>query len=137
TGIALDGLVPNWDVGLLVSWPLFQGGLTRAQVDEAEANLQSVEQQKVAEVLQIRLDVEQARLALRAAKASLGATDEAVKNAQEQLRLADARYTTGIGSIIELTDAQLAYANAAAQSVQARYGLAIARVQLLNALGRS
>lgn len=137
TGIALDGLVPNWDVGLLVSWPIFQGGLTRAQVDEAEANLQSVEQQKIAEVLQIRLDVEQARLALRAAKASLSATEEAVTSAKEQLRLADARYTTGIGSIIELTDAQLAYANAAAQSVQARYGLAIARVQLLNALGRS
>ena len=136
-GYALDSLVPNWDVGLILSWPLFQGGLTRAQVDEAEANLQSVEQQKAAEVLQIRLDVESARLAVRAAKASLGATVEAVTNAKEQLRLAESRYTTGVGSIIELTDAQLGYAQAAAQAVQARYGLATARVQLLNALGRS
>ena len=82
-------------------------------------------------------NAEDVERAVRAAKASLGATVEAVTNAKEQLRLAESRYTTGVGSIIELTDAQLGYAQAAAQAVQARYGLATARVQLLNALGRS
>ncbi|MGH7281614.1 MAG: TolC family protein [Polyangiaceae bacterium] len=135
-GVALDGLVPNWDVGLILSWPIFQGGLTRAQVDEAAANLDSVDAQKAVVLLQVRLDVEQARLAVRAAKASLGATEDAVTNGKEQLRLAESRYTTGVGSIIELSDAQVAYASAEAQAVQARYGLATARVQLLAALGR-
>ena len=134
--MALDGLVPNWDVGLILSWPIFQGGLTRAQVDEAAANLDNVDAQKGVVLLQVRLDVEQARLAVRAAKASLGATNDAVTNGKEQLRLAEARYSTGVGSIIELNDAQLAYANAQTQAVQARYGLATARVQLLSALGR-
>jgi outer membrane protein len=136
-GVALDGLVPNWDVGLILSWPIFQGGLTRAQVDEAAANLQGVDAQKNVELLQIRLDVEQARLAVRAAKSSIGAANDALTNGREQLRLAEARYSTGVGSIIELNDAQVAYANAEAQVVTARYGLATARVQLLAALGRT
>lgn len=137
TGVALDGLVPNWDVGLLLTWPLFQGGLTRATVDEQAANLQSVDAQKNVELLQIRLDVETARLAVRAAKASIGAANDALTNGREQLRLAEARYSTGVGSILELTDAQVAYTSAQAQVVQARYGLATARVQLLAALGRA
>jgi outer membrane protein len=136
-GVALDGLVPNWDVGLILSWPIFQGGLTRAQVDEAAANLEGVDAQKNVELLQIRLDVEQARLAVRAAKSSIGAANDALTNGREQLRLAEARYSTGVGSIIELNDAQVAYANAEAQLVLARYGLATARVQLLAALGRT
>ncbi|MEO7109343.1 MAG: TolC family protein [Polyangiaceae bacterium] len=136
-GVALDGLVPNWDVGVILSWPIFQGGLTRAQVDEAAATLQGVEAQKNVELLQIRLDVEQARLAVRAAKSSIGAASDALTNGREQLRLANARYSNGLGSIIELNDAQVAYANAEAQVVTARYGLATARVQLLAALGRT
>ena len=48
-----------------------------------------------------------------------------------------ARYATGVGSIIELNDAQVAYTSAAAQVVQARYSLSIARAQLLAALGRT
>jgi outer membrane protein len=111
--------------------------LTRAQVDEAAANLQGIDAQKSVELLQIRLDVETARLAVRAAKSSIGAANDALVNGREQLRLAEARYSTGVGSIIELNDAQVAYASAEAQVVIARYNLATARVQLLAALGRT
>jgi len=135
-GIAIGGLVPNWYGGLLVSVPIFQGGLTQAQVHTAEAGLQSVSAQRSVEELQVRLDVDSARLAVRAAKATIPAADEAATSAHEQLRLAEQRYATGVGSIIELNDAQVAYTSAAAQAVQARYGLASARAQLLAALGR-
>jgi outer membrane protein len=67
----------------------------------------------------------------------MGAVDDALVSAREQLRLAEQRYATGVGNIIELVDAQVAYTSAAAQVVQARYGLATARAQLLAALGRS
>ena len=85
---------------------------------------------------QVRLEVEQARLAVRAAAAALGASGEAVTNARERLRLAEGRYQTGVGSILELSDAQLALTNAAAQQVQAEYNLAAARARLVKALGR-
>ena len=62
----------------------------------------------------MRLDVDSARLAVRAAKATIGAVDDALASAREQLRLAEQRYSTGVGNIIELTDAQVAYTTAAA-----------------------
>jgi outer membrane protein len=136
-GLALNELVPNWYVGLLLTWPIFQGGLTKGAVHLAQAGIDNVEAQRALEDLQIRLDVDSARLAVRAAKATIGAADDALTNAREQLRLAEQRYATAVGSIIELYDAQVAYTTAAAQVVEARYGLAAARAQLLAALGRT
>jgi outer membrane protein len=136
-GTSLDGLVPNWNAGLLLSWPFFQGGLTRGQVHQAEAGLENVESQQGLVELQVRLDVDSARLAVRAAKATIAAAQDALVSAREQLRLAEQRFATGVGNIIELTDAQVANTSAAAQVVQAHYGLAAARAQLLAALGRT
>jgi outer membrane protein len=136
-GTSLNGLVPNWAAGVALTWPIFQGGLTIGQIRQAEAGLQSVDAQRALEELQVRLDIDSARLAVRAAKATITAANDALASAREQLRLAEQRYATGVGSIIELYDAQVAYAGAAAQAVQARYSLASARAQLLAALGRT
>jgi outer membrane protein len=135
-GTALSGLVPNWNAGLILSWPIFQGGLTVAEVHQAQALLSNVAAMEESELLQIQVQVDTARLAVRGAKASLGAAEDALTNAREQLRLAEQRYSTGVGSIIELNDAQVARTSSAAQLVQARYGVASARAQLLAALGR-
>jgi outer membrane protein len=131
-----SSMVWNWSAGALLTWNLFQGGLTEAQVREARANLDSTDAQLASLRQQVRLEVEQARLAVRAAKSALSASAEALVNARERLRLAEGRYQTGAGSIIELGDAQVALTAAGAQRVQADYTLATARAQLLKALGR-
>jgi outer membrane protein len=51
------------------------------------------------------------------------------------LKLAEGRYSAGVGNIIELGDAQLALTNAEMQRIQADYNLATARAHLLRALG--
>src|SRR5262249_36107935 len=114
-GSSLDALGPAWNAGVTLGWPLFQGGLTVARVREGEANLDAVRAQLDAERLQVRVDVQEATLALRAAKATVTASEEVVTNASERLRLAEGRYTQGVGSIIELGDAQLAMTQASAQ----------------------
>ena len=80
--------------------------------------------------------MEQAQLAVRAAKEGMVASEEAVTAAGERLRLAEGRYETGVGSAIELGDAQLGFSAGEAQKVEAAYNLASARAQLLVALGR-
>jgi outer membrane protein len=135
-GTSLSGLGPDYYVGGQLVWPLLQGGLTNGQVKEAEANVRGQDAQIDVEKLQVHVDVEQAALAVRAAKASIDAAQEAVVNARLQLKLAEGRYSQGVGSIIELSDAQVALTTAAAQQVQADYNLATARAQLLNALGQ-
>jgi outer membrane protein len=131
-----SGLTWNANVGILLSWNLFAGGLTNAQIHEAQANLANVAAQLDLERQQIRVDVNAALLAVRAAKSSLSATAEALENAKLQLKLAEQRYQVGVGSSIELTDAQVALTLAAGQAVQADDNLSTARAQLLRALGR-
>jgi outer membrane protein len=135
-GQQTSSLAWNWDAALGLSIPIFQGGQTRAQIRQAEANLAVIEAQAESERLQVRLEVEKARLTVVAAKAALTAAGEALVNAKERLRLAEGRYETGVGSIIELGDAQLALTSAAYQQVQAEYTLAQARAGLIKALGR-
>jgi outer membrane protein len=134
-GTELDDMAWSWNAGATLSWPLYQGGLTVAQVDEARAQLNSLHADVDAQRQRIRLEVEQARLSVRAAKATLEASDEALVSARERLRLAEGRYAAGAGSALELSDAQLALANAQAQRVRADYTLASARASLLLALG--
>ncbi|HJX53430.1 MAG TPA: TolC family protein [Polyangia bacterium] len=135
-GPAVDNLAWNWYGMLSLSWPIFGGGITDQQVREARATISVLRGQYEIQRQQIRLDLEQARLAVRATKASEEATHEAAVNAREQLRLAEGRYQAGVGNMIELGDSQVAMTTASAQEVQAHFNLATARAQLLLALGQ-
>ncbi|TMA30168.1 MAG: TolC family protein [Deltaproteobacteria bacterium] len=129
----------GWNVaaGVTLTWNLFQGGLTNGIVHEAEANLGYAIAQLDVLRQQVRVEVEQALLAIRAAKAATSASRNALTAARQRLSLAEGRYQNGSGSVIELGDAQIAAANAAAQVVQTDFQLATARAQLLWALGRA
>ena len=135
-GTRIDDLGWNLSVGVTLTWQIYQGGFTTAQVHEAEATAGQLAAQLDLLRQQVRLDVEQASLAIRAAKAVLAADRETVVNARDRLRLAEGRYETGVGSAIELGDAQVALTTAEAQTVQAENRLSTARAQLLRALGR-
>jgi outer membrane protein len=136
SGPELDSTAWNWGASATLSWNLFAGGATRAEVREARAGLEAVDAQADALRQSVRLEVDSARLALRATKSALGAAEEALVNARERLRLAEGRYQAGAGSLLELSDAQVALTAAAAQQVRAEYELAAARAGLLRALGR-
>lgn len=129
----------GWDVsaGVTLTWNIFQGGLTKGMVHEAEGNLAYAAAQVDVVRQQVRVDVDQALLAIRAAKAASSSSRNALRAARQRLSLAEGRYQNGSGSVIELGDAQIAAASAAAQVVQTDFQLATARAQLLWAQGRS
>ena len=135
-GPEIGALTDSWAFGVSLSWPLVQGGLTVGRVREAEQNLVSSTAALTGEQLQVRFDVEQAQATLLGNRESVVAAQDAVDNAREQLRLAEGRYQAGVGTIIELSDAQVQLTTAAAQLVQAQYNLSAARARLLAALGR-
>jgi outer membrane protein len=136
-GPELDRTAWNFSGTFSVSVPFIQGGAIRAQIKQAEGQITQAKAQVGTQLLQVRLDVEQARLGVRAAKVSIVTAEDALANSRDRLRLAEGRYQAGAGSIIELGDAQVAVTNSAAQRVQARYQLFIARAQLIKALGRA
>lgn len=133
-----EGLQDSWVLsgGLTLSWSLLEGGLERGRLREDNANLANLRAGVDLERQQITLEVEQARVAVTSSKAAIVAADKALTNARERLRLADGRYQTGVGSAIELGDAQLALTNAGVQKLQAEFQLGVARAQLLKALGQ-
>jgi outer membrane protein len=137
SGPALDRTTWNFAGLVTLSVPLLQGGAIDAQIQQAEGQLVQADAQLETQQQQVRLDVEQARLGIRAAKGAIAAAEDALANTRDRLRLAEGRYSTGVGSIIELGDAQLALNTTAAQRVQAQYQLYTARAQLLKALGRN
>jgi outer membrane protein len=134
-GLELDDLRWNWNAGVQLSWRLFDGAGTRAAARESEAIREGVLAEREAMRQAVHFELQQARLDVRAAKAVLGASGEALVAARERLKLAEGRYAAGVGNVIELGDAQLALTQAEAQQVQAEYSLAIARALLLRALG--
>jgi outer membrane protein len=134
-GTSPDRLTWNWSAQLGLSWTLFQGALTPAQIREQAAQLRAVTAARDAVRLAARLEVVQAENAVRAQRAITTAASQALASARSQLALAEARYQAGLGSALELDDAQLAATNAAAQQVVARQALSSARALLAKAIG--
>ncbi|HEX3693981.1 MAG TPA: TolC family protein [Polyangia bacterium] len=122
--------------GLTLQWALLEGGLERGRLRENAALLDGLRAGVDLLRQQVTVEVEQARVAVVSSKAAIGSADKALVNARERLRLAEARYQTGIGNAIELGDAQLAVTNAGVQKLQAEFQLGVARAQLMKALGQ-
>jgi outer membrane protein len=125
----------SWDVGVTLTVPLFSGFLTEHQVAEAKSNLYALRANEEAARQQLLLDVRQAYLNLRAAEASISTTELAVKQAKENLDLANGRYAAGVGSPIEVSDAFATYVAAQANYTNALYNYRIDQANIEKAMG--
>jgi outer membrane protein len=128
-GFSLSGsLTLNWSLlsGLSTVYAVREA---RALRDAARANLDALR-------LQVRSQLQQTALQVITARQSVDSAAAVVLQAENQLEMATGRYKAGVGNAIELGDAQLAASTARAQKVQADYGLAQARANLMWQLGR-
>jgi len=125
---------PSWSAGLTLSWLLFDGGRSRADVRVANANRMSAEASRDALLVTLTSALESARAQIVASRANVKASTEAVTAAQAQLKLAEARYANGLGSQIELADAQTAVTTAQGNLVSAQWELANAWAGLERAI---
>lgn len=124
-------LESSWNVGASVNLSLFNGGLTTAQIGEARANLANLKYREQSLRQQVSLQVRQAVLNRTQALESIRVSDKGLQQARENLALAEGRYSTGVGNIIELTDAQASLTTAEGNNVQAlsNYKTAVAALE--------
>ena len=95
--------------------------------------------QSNAEVLRqdINKQVEQSYLNAQAAAEKIRATEKGKEAAKENWDLAQGRYKAGVGSIIEVTDAQVKFFNAELSYIRSVYDFKVAEAQLEKAVGKS
>jgi OMF family outer membrane factor len=129
------GPQPSWAAGLTLSWLAWDGGKSRADVHVARANEQNAVAQRDELLVQLTSTLEAARATIIASRANVQASTEAVQAAQAQLTLANARYAQGLGSQIELADAQTAVTTAQGNLVSAEWQLNDAWATLRRQLG--
>lgn len=129
---------PNFSLtgNLTLNWSLFSGLSTVYAVREARALRNAAQANLDALRLQVRSQLQQAVMQVITARQSVDAASTLTLQADKQLEMARGRYNAGVGNSIELGDAQLASTQAHAQQVQAEYGLAQARSNLMWQMGR-
>jgi outer membrane protein TolC len=96
----------NFDVGVLITWPIFNGFITDHEVTEAKLH-----QDAIAHAVQdlrqrIFLQVKSGYLDWQASRQRIHRAEQTVAASRGELDLAEKRYEAGLGNIIELTDAQ-------------------------------
>src|SRR3989441_2595551 len=129
-------LNPTWSLGLAFTWNIFDGGRLIAAYQEAKADRGAAGARvKAAELTLIQI-LEQAEIAVEAAQERIQAALVLINSAQEKFRLAQGRFDVGVGTILELTDAQLALTQAQNTEAQALADYRIALAQLDRAAGR-
>jgi outer membrane protein len=127
---------PTWSAGLALSWALWDGGRSWADQRIAAANVSSAIASRDALLVSLTSTLESSRAEIVANRANVDASTEAVTAAQAQLKLAEARYAQGLGSQIELADAQTAVTTASGNLITAEWQLADAWATLRRALGQ-
>ena len=135
-GGAQPDLNPTWSLGLAFTWNIFDGGHLIAAYQEAKANLGAAGARVKAAELTLIQSLEQAEIAVEAAQERIQAALVLINSAQENFRLAQGRFDVGVGTILELTDAQLALTQAQNTEAQALADYRIALAQLDRAAGR-
>ena len=130
SAVASAGAIPGHEdalrgrygaLGFNVNIPVFNGHLYAARRTEAELKAQAAAKDLKDTENRIARDVNVAWLNADTAFQRLGLTAELLQQAAQALDLAQARYDIGLGSIVELSQAQLNKTAAEISSAAARY----------------
>jgi outer membrane protein TolC len=120
----------NWSVGASMSVPILTGGRQRgdeavaiAELEQARAQRQQVEEFAA-------LDTRSAWAELVAARAAWEATAGTIQQAERAYQIANVRFTNGVSTQLELSDARLSLQQAEANRTQAARDLQVARARV-------
>ncbi|MCX6570345.1 MAG: TolC family protein [Candidatus Aminicenantes bacterium] len=133
---ARDKFNGTWDLGISVSFDIWNWGQTKSQTEQAKAQLaQARDARKLLED-QAVLEVTQCRLTLARANEKVRVAGQAVGQAEENLRMTRERFKQGVALNTEVLDADVALLQARMIRTQASIDLVLAQARLEKALGR-
>jgi outer membrane protein TolC len=125
----------SWQAGLTLQWNIFDNGVTSAGVNEMRARLRKSQAIATQIADSIRLEVHNDYIDLRTAEENIATTKIAVARAEEDYHLAQIRYTEGVGTNLEVIDAQEKLTQARTNYFSAFYSYYVAKASLEKAMG--
>ncbi len=125
----------NWSVSLVMGLNVFDSGLTDAKVVQSEAAMQKARDQKSQTLDAIQLELRQAYLGMREAEKRIDTSNVAVEKAEDDYRISLIRYNAGVGTNLDVLDAQVALTQAKTNYVQALYDYNTSKAKLEKAMG--
>lgn len=128
---------PNDQFGLsiLLSVPLFAGGIREAQWLQARADAETVAAQADLLAQEITLQVWTSYYGVRTSEQKIAAAGDFLASAEKSVEVALGRYKEGVGSILDLLTAQSILENARGQAIQARTEWYLSIVQFNRDIG--
>lgn len=123
----------NW--GLNLNIPIFDGLRKHHIIQKSKLQLQQLENQADFLKNQIDLEIVQARVNLQNSLETLNVQQENLELAQEVFDVTKIKYQEGVGSNLEVTEAQNALQSAETNYYNSLYSALIARVDLKKSLG--
>jgi len=127
--------VDGWTVGARATWPLFDGLATKGKVSQARAQREQADLDFADARRAIELEVRQAYSDYLQSVELLEAQKKTVEQAEESLRLAEARFRAGTGTQLDVLSAQTALTDARSNEIQALYDYNVAVATLERATG--
>jgi outer membrane protein len=135
-GTGLPG-VNNYNLGLVINWPIFNGLLTTHQIEESRLRRTAVEHMIADKRQRIILEVKTTFLNWQTAHQEIHEALAALDASRVELALAQKRYVAGLGNIIELTEAERDFIQDKASYVNTLYSFAVAKAGLERADGQA
>ena len=126
----------SWDASVNLTWSLWDGGRTKAEVAEAAASAGAVRQRLTEFDSVLALEVRQRLLEIESGRAAIAAADDAVRSAEEARRVVAERFAAGVVTHTEVLDAQLALLQAELDRTRAQATVRLAEARLARAVGR-
>lgn len=126
---------PDFIAGIGLQFDIFRGFSDLAEVNQGRANLRRSQAETESLRQEVILEIKRLYLDLKSAEESIEVTEVSKASAEGSMELAGERYRLGIGSEIELTEAESLLSSTLANHIQAIYNYKITLAQLERAIG--
>lgn len=126
----------SWDAGVRLSWSLWDGGRTEAELAQAAGTAVAARERLAEFDSLLALEVRVRALDIVSGRAVVQAAGDAVRAAEEARRVVSERYRAGVIAQGDVLDADMALLQAELDRTRAQAGVRLAEARLARALGR-
>lgn len=132
----VNGAHRNWNTGVAITLPIFEGFSTKAKVEAARERYAQAKIDKENLVQQIAVDIRKSCFNLKDSQEIINSQKDNVSEAEEALRISEVSFKNGVATNLDVLDAQVSLAQIENNLAQAIYDYLMAQASLDRGMGK-